>query len=163
MLWNHTIAPSVSAAVIKGSGSEHLSGGQQKVANTALYVLMQRAVVSGCPLSGQGLYPMKYCGFLHNLNSRCFLLNYLLPPAYVVRREGYVLTRVCPSVCPQGGGGGQSSWGGGGVSPAGRGVSPARGGVSPARGGSANIGQQNEYSLHGGRYASCVHAGGLSC
>ena len=26
-----------------------------------------------------------------------------LPPAYVVRREGNVLTRVCPSVCPQGG------------------------------------------------------------
>ena len=30
-------------------------------------------------------------------------------------------------------------------------------------GGSAKIGQQNEYSLHGGQYASCVHAGGLSC
>ena len=30
----------------------------------------------------------------------------LLPPAYVVRREGNVLTRVCPSVCPQWGGGG---------------------------------------------------------
>ena len=56
LLWNHTIAPSVSEAVIKGSGSEHLSGGQQKVANTALYVLMQRAIVSGCPLSGQGKY-----------------------------------------------------------------------------------------------------------
>ena len=26
-----------------------------------------------------------------------------LPRAYVVRREGNVLTRVCPSVCPQGG------------------------------------------------------------
>ena len=25
------------------------------------------------------------------------------------------------------------------------------------------VGQQKEYSLHGGRYASCVHAGGLSC
>ena len=44
--------------------------------------------------------------------------------------------------------GGSVSWGGGSVS---------RGG------GSAKIGQQNEYSLHGGRYASCVHAGGLSC
>ena len=30
-------------------------------------------------------------------------------------------------------------------------------------GGSAKIGQQNEYSLHGRQYASCVHAGGLSC
>ena len=28
----------------------------------------------------------------------------LLPTAYVVRREGYVLTRVCPSVCPHLGG-----------------------------------------------------------
>ena len=27
----------------------------------------------------------------------------LLQPAYVVRREGNVLTRVCLSVCPQGG------------------------------------------------------------
>ena len=32
----------------------------------------------------------------------------------------------------------------------------------PARGGT-QLGQQKEYSLHGGRYASCVHAGGLSC
>ena len=48
-----------------------------------------------------------------------------------------------------------------------------KGGSGPASGGcqlqlgeggeSAKIGQQNEYSLHGGRYASCVHAGGLSC
>ena len=45
-----------------------------------------------------------------------------LPPAYVVRREGNVFTRVCKSVCPH-----------------------------PLD------------LLHGGRYASCVHAGGLSC
>ena len=31
---------------------------------------------------------------------------FLLPTTYVVRREGYVLTRVCPSVCPHPGGGG---------------------------------------------------------
>ena len=68
----------MSAAVIKGSGSEHLSGGQQKVANTALYVLMQRAVVSGCPLSGQGLYPMKYLSSLKTLNSHYFPISYLL-------------------------------------------------------------------------------------
>ena len=89
----------------------------------------------------------------------------LLPQAYVVRREGNSFTLL---VCPQGrgqvrpaeGGGGQVQLaGGGGSGPAGRGSSPAgRGG-----GGSAKIGQQNEYSLHGGRYASCVHAGGLSC
>ena len=70
-------------------------------------------------------------------------------------------------------GGGQSSRGEsvqpvGGVSPAREGVSPAGGGgwFSPAaggEGGSAKIGQQNEYSLHGGRYASCVHVGELSC
>ena len=30
-------------------------------------------------------------------------------------------------------------------------------------GGGTQVGQQKEYSLHGGRYASCVHAGGLSC
>ena len=30
-------------------------------------------------------------------------------------------------------------------------------------GGVIQLGQQKEYSLHGGRYASCVHAGGLSC
>ena len=60
--------------------------------------------------------------------------------------------------------GGGSVQPGGWVSPAGGvgGVSPARGG-SAGGGGSAKIGQQNEYSLHGRRYASCVHAGGLSC
>ena len=61
MLWNHTIAPVVSEAVIKGSGMETGSEGQQKVAKTALYVLMQRAVVSGCPLSGQGLISLTLC------------------------------------------------------------------------------------------------------
>ena len=30
-------------------------------------------------------------------------------------------------------------------------------------GGGTQLGQQKEYSLHGGQYASCVHAGGLSC
>ena len=55
-------------------------------------------------------------------------------------REGYVLTHVCPSVCPDGGGG-----------------TPARsdGGIS--------TGQQMEYLIRRSRYASCVHAGGLFC
>ena len=35
------------------------------------------------------------------------------------------------------------------------------GGGYPA--GGTQLGQQKEYSLHGGWYASCVHAGGLSC
>ena len=38
-----------------------------------------------------------------------------------------------------------------------------RGGSAGGRGGSAKIEQHREYLLHGGRYASCVHAGGLSC
>ena len=29
--------------------------------------------------------------------------------------------------------------------------------------GGTQVGQHKEYSLHSGRYASCVHAGGLSC
>ena len=72
----------------------------------------------------------------------------------------------------RGGEGGQSSRGGGsadrgvgqpGGGQPGGGQSAGRGGVSQlAGGGSAKIGQQND-SLHGGRYASCVHAGGLSC
>ena len=39
------------------------------------------------------------------------------------------------------------------------------GGTLPrsGRGGGTQVGQQKEYSIHGGRYASCVHAGGLSC
>ena len=43
---------------------------------------------------------------------------------------------------------------------------PAQGvpcwGGYPAKGGT-QVGQQKEYSIHGGQYASCVHAGGLSC
>ena len=61
--------------------------------------------------------------------------------------------------------GGESSWGGGQSSRRGsvQGGSVQPGGVSQPGGGSAKIGQQNEYLLHSGRYASCVHAGGLSC
>ena len=46
---------------------------------------------------------------------------------------------------------------------------PARsgwGGTLPGgypAGGGTQLGQLREYLLHGGRYASCVHAGGLSC
>ena len=45
-------------------------------------------------------------------------------------------------------------------------VPPGGGGYPgqvPPPGGGTRVGQQKEYSLHGGRYASCVHAGGLSC
>ena len=41
---------------------------------------------------------------------------------------------------------------------------PPRGGVpGPPGGGGTQLGQHREYLLHSGRYASCVHAGGLSC
>lgn len=55
-LWNTSISPAIADAVIKGSGADSgvTGGGQTKVASTALYVLMQRAIVPGCPLSGQG-------------------------------------------------------------------------------------------------------------
>ena len=46
--------------------------------------------------------------------------------------------------------------GGGGTLPG-----PAGGGGYPGQ--VHQVGQQKEYSLHGGRYASCVHAGGLYC
>ena len=86
---------------------------------------------------------------------------------------------------PAGGGGypARSSWGGyparsswghtlpgeGGTLPGGTlpggillGGYPAGGWGVPCLAGS-QLGQQKEYSLHDGRYASCVHAGGLSC
>ena len=148
----------------------------------------------------------------------------LLPTAYVARREGYVLTRVCPSVCLSTPGG--VPWPG----PDGRGGTPARssegyplgtphqtwpgvsllGGVPHLRyppsdlagrvplpggyptsgtphqiwpggtptgdtppqvphmrpgrgGGEVHLNWQMEYLIRRGRYASCVHAGGLSC
>ena len=48
---------------------------------------------------------------------------------------------------------------GGGTLPGGV---PCQGGGVPCPGGT-QLGQHREYLLHGGRYASCVHAGGLSC
>lgn len=53
-MWNNVISPVVREAVIRNSGKEASDIGQQKVVSTALYVLMQRAMVPGCPLSGQG-------------------------------------------------------------------------------------------------------------
>ena len=64
----------------------------------------------------------------------------LLPPAYGVRREGYVLTRVCPSICLSTGGGGVRSSRGG--QPPGGGQAPggsATGGVSHPRGGQVQL------------------------
>ena len=139
-----------------------------------------------------------------------------LPTAYVVRREGYVLTRVCPSVCPHLGGGVPQPGPDGGVYPSqgdtplwvppvgpGHGGTPAGGvphlryplsdlaggyptlgtppvgpgwgvpllggtpprvplpSIGPGRGGGGV--PDMEYLIRRGRYASCVHAGGLSC
>ena len=69
-----------------------------------------------------------------------------LPPAYVVRREGNSFTLF---VCPHRGGGG----GGGQVQPTGG------GGVRSSCGG----GVRRHFAPSCGWYASCVHAGGLSC
>ena len=84
--------------------------------------------------------------------------------------EGNVLTRVCPSVCPQGeGGGGSGPAGRGGVSPAGGGggqvqlggVSPSRGGSGPAGGGvrsswGGSVQPGGVRSSRGGGSASCA-------
>ena len=53
----------------------------------------------------------------------------------------------------------RSGWG---VGPR-KGTPPARSGWGGTLPGGTQLGQQKEYSLHGRRYASCVHAGGLSC
>ena len=61
---------------------------------------------------------------------------------------------------PPGGYPGQVPPGGEGVPRSG---TPPGGYPDPPPRGGTQVGQQKEYSLHGGRYASCVHAGGLSC
>jgi len=50
--WNNVIAPLITDAVITGSVGDSTS--QTKVASTALYVLMQRSIVPGCPLTEHG-------------------------------------------------------------------------------------------------------------
>ena len=111
-----------------------------------------------------------------------FDLSCLLPPAYVVRREGTVFTGVCLSTGGEGGyltryppGGGSGYPPGGyltGYPPGGGPGTPPGGGGVPDRvppggsgyppGGGTQLGQHREYLLHSGRYASCIHAGGLS-
>jgi len=75
--WNNVIAPAIREAVIHSAstGSDVGSGGQQKVASTALYVLMQRAVVCGCPLSGQGLSNY-FSPFFFNYISSNLIISY---------------------------------------------------------------------------------------
>ena len=59
-----------------------------------------------------------------------------------------------PARSSRGGGTLPGPAGGGGTWPGGGGTLPGGGGTQ--------LGQHREYLLHGGRYASCVHAGGLS-
>ena len=70
--------------------------------------------------------------------------HFIVLPIERSTREGYVLTRVCPSVCLS------TEW----VPP------PPPAGDSPPP---PPAGQQMEYLVRGGWNASCVHAGGLSC
>ena len=119
------------------------------------------------------------------LDSTYFQILVLITASVRSTREGNVLTSVCPSihpsVCPQGGvpishnalqhfpecheavggtwtpPGGTRTPPGGTQTPPGGTRTPPGGYPDPPRPG------QKEYSLHGGRYASCVHAGGLSC
>ena len=108
------------------------------------------------------------------------LSNIIITARVRSTREGNVLTRVCPSINLSVHRGGypypimlcnisQNAMRRGGTrTPPGGGTRvryPPWGGYPgqvPPRGGT-RVGQQKEYSLHGGRYASCVHAGGLSC
>ena len=77
--------------------------------------------------------------------------------------------RGVPSQVQQAGGVTLPGQNGGGVTQIGYPSSQVRmGGTLPGGGGTlpeggTQLGQQKEYSLHGGRYASCVHAVGLSC
>ena len=72
---------------------------------------------------------------------------------------GWYLTRYVPDRVPPPGG--VPDWGGTLVRyPPGQ---VRMGGVPCWGWGGTQVGQQKEYSLHGGRYASCVHAGELSC
>ena len=115
--------------------------------------------------------PRQYLGAAHILCQEApTLSNRLLPPAYLVRREGTVFTGVCLSTGGEGGSGQvppRGGYPGPGTPPRGgtRVRVPPPGGywVRYPPGGGTRVGQQKEYSLHGGPYASCVHAGGLSC
>ena len=86
-------------------------------------------------------------------------------------REGNVLTRVCPSIClsvPGGSTWARSSWVGGYPCQVQPEWYPTSGTPPPpsdlAGGwGVPHLGSQVEYLIRCGRYASCVHAGGLSC
>ena len=96
----------------------------------------------GCP------YPIMLCNISQNAMSQPG--GYPDPPGGVPR-SGYPPRGVPRSRYPRGGTKVR-------VPPLGGYQGP---GTPP--GGGTRVGQQKEYSLHGGRYASCVHAGGLSC
>ncbi|XP_074645059.1 cortactin-binding protein 2-like [Tubulanus polymorphus] len=51
LFWNRVVVPLVTDAVIRGATSDSESSNHEKVANTTLYVLLQRAVLPGCPIN----------------------------------------------------------------------------------------------------------------
>ena len=129
---------------------------------------------SVCPQGGYP-YPIMLCNISQNAMRRGGPVRY--PPwggTRVRYPRGGTQVQVPPgggTRTPPGGypGPGNPPWGGTWVRYPPRGGTrvryPPRGGTQvwvPPRGGT-RVGQQKEYSLHGGRYASCVHAGGLSC
>ncbi|XP_064633847.1 cortactin-binding protein 2-like [Lineus longissimus] len=65
-LWNTAIAPVVTEAVMKSNNADSDEFSQQKVANTALYVILQRAIVPGCPLTRQE--KDRYLSGFHGVN-----------------------------------------------------------------------------------------------
>ena len=102
--------------------------------------------------------------------------NWVIITDRVRSATGRLCFDTCLSVCPQGGV--PQPGPAGGVPQPGRGTSLAGMGYSPARsdGGGTHggvptrtgmgyppTGQQMEYLIRRGRYAFCVHAGGLSC
>ena len=105
-----------------------------------------------CPHLGGYPYPIMLCNISQNAMRQW---GGIRVPPWGGTQSGTPGTR---SGTPPGGSGYPP--GGPGTPPGGR--VPPWGGTRSGGGGTRS-GQQKEYSLHGGRYASCVHAGGLSC
>ena len=70
---------------------------------------------------------------------------------------------MCLSVCLSTGGGTPPDGGGTPARSSQEGTPPGQAGGTPRDGVPRGTGQQMEYLIRCGRYASCVHAGGLSC
>ena len=119
---------------------------------------------SVCPHLGGYPYPIMLCNITQNGMGQTPRGGTLPGPA----RGGTLLGVPCPGGYPHRVPPGQVRTGGTLPGEAQVGYPPIprpgqdRGRGYPAQGGT-QLGQQKEYSLHSRRYASCVHAGGLSC